>query len=357
MIRKLLITNLVFIVPFITAVSQYKGDGCIIKSEFIFASEDVPFPSCHASTIIQNGKEMMAAWFGGTAERNPDVGIWISRNIDGKWTKPSEVADGVQNDTLRYPSWNPVLYNAGREILLFYKVGPSPSTWWGEMKVSADDGKTWSQAKRLPEGIIGPVKDKPVMLQNGVLLCPSSTENDGWRVHMEFTKDNGQTWDRTPDLNEKTIGIIQPTALLYPSGAIRILCRSRQSRILTSLSEDEGHTWSNFSQTSLPNPNSGIDAVTLSDGRHLVVYNHLTSGRNMLNVAVSDDGINWKAALLLENDRRGTEYSYPAVIQSSDGLVHITYTWNRKHIRYVVIDPAKIHPVPLNDGKWPDSGK
>lgn len=355
MIKRFLLTILILFVPFLFVICQYKGDQCVVRTEFIYNDEDVPFPSCHASTIIQDGKGLMVSWFGGTAERNPDVGIWVSRFFNGKWTRPEEVANGIQNDTLRYPCWNPVLFNTGKKILLFYKVGPSPSLWWGELKVSTDKGISWSQARRLPDGIIGPVKDKPVLLGGGILLCPSSTENDGWRVHMEFTRDNGTTWERTPALNDRNTGIIQPTALVYPSGAIRILCRSRQSQILTSMSEDNGHTWSPFIPSGLPNPNSGIDAVTLSDGRFLLVYNHLTAGRNVLNVAISEDGITWKAAVLLEDDQKGKEYSYPAVIQSDDGMVHITYTWNRKLIKHVVLNPVKIVTVPIKEGSWPDT--
>ena len=102
----------------------------------------------------------------------------------------------------------------------------------------------------------------------------------------------------------------------------------------------------------LPNPNSGIDAVTLADGRQLLVYNHTTEGRGVLNVAVSEDGEHWQAALVLE-DEPGAEFSYPAVIQTSDGLVHVTYTWKRRRIRHVVIDPRKLTLRPIVDGAWP----
>jgi predicted neuraminidase len=335
------------------ASGQYKGEQCIVKSEFIYQPEDVPFPSCHASTIIQNGKGLMAAWFGGTAEKNPDVGIWISKYLKGKWTKPVEVADGVQHKDKRYPCWNPVLFDTGKEILLFYKVGPSPSTWWGELKISDDSGKTWSRGYRLPEDIIGPVKNKPVLLNNGYLLCPSSTENEGWRVHMEFTADNGLTWERTPALNERNTGAIQPSILFHKDGSIQMLCRSTVSKILTSWSEDNGRTWSELTSTSLPNPNSGIDAVTLKDGRQLLIYNHLNKGRYSLNAAISDDGLVWNAAALLENEKQGTEFSYPAVIQTNDGLVHVTYTWNRKQIKHVVLDPEKITSRPFQNDEWP----
>jgi predicted neuraminidase len=334
--------------------TPFKGDKCIIRSEFIYKPGDVSFPGCHASTIIENRDELLAAWFGGTAEKNPDVAIWISHYINGSWTRPVAVANGIQHKGKRYPCWNPVLYNNDNKILLFYKVGPSPSTWWGELITSDDNGKTWSNPSRLPEDIYGPIKNKPVILANGELLCPSSTEIDGWRVHMEFTSDNGQSWERTAALNDRQTGVIQPSLLIHPGGKIQMLCRSTASRILSSWSEDNGHTWCKFISAGLPNPNSGIDAVTLKDGRFLVVYNHLTKGRNMLNIAVSDDGKEWKAAAILENDLPGTEFSYPAVIQTFDGLIHITYTWNRKQIKHVVVNPEKIVTRPVIDGIWPE---
>jgi predicted neuraminidase len=336
-----------------SASDPYKGEKCILKSEFIYNKEDVPFPGCHASTIIEKKNGLIAAWFGGTEERNPDVGIWISHFSDGKWTKPSEVANGIQHKSKRYPCWNPVLFNTGNEILLFYKTGPSPSTWWGELIRSTDEGITWSTPCRLPEDIYGPIKNKPVLLKNNVLLCPSSTEDQGWRVHMEFTSDNGLTWERTPALNDRKTGVIQPTVLIHQNGRLQMLCRSTISYIMSSYSDDGGHTWSELTSAGLPNPNSGIDAVTLKDGRHLLVYNHISKGRNLLNVAISIEGVEWKAAALLENDPKGGEFSYPAVIQTSDGLVHITYTWNRELIKHIVLDPGAIEAKTFLNGNWP----
>jgi predicted neuraminidase len=326
---------------------QSISEPTIIRSEFIYQQSDVPFPSCHASTIVQTGKGFIVAWFGGTREKNPDVCIWTSRYEKGKWTKPVEVANGIQYKGKRYPCWNPVLFESGKKILLFYKVGPSPSEWWGELKTSPDEGKSWSSASRLPEGILGPVKDKPVLIGNGYLLCPSSSEDKGWRLHMEFTADNGMTWERTEDLNDTVpFEAIQPAILIH-QGKIQLLCRSTCGKILTSWSSDNGRSWSPLEPTLLPNPNSGIDAVTLMDGRHLVIYNHLDKGRNMLNAAISNDGIDWEGAFIIEADDKGKEFSYPAVIQSRDGLIHIIYTWNRKLIRHVVVDPGKIKPHPL----------
>lgn len=338
----------------------YRGDQAIVKSEFIYQSEDVKFPSCHASTIAETQEGLLAAWFGGTAEKDPDVGIWISRFANGKWSVPTEVANGVQNESLRYPTWNPVLFNAGKEIILFYKVGPNCSDWWGEYITSSDNGHTWSKPVRLPDDIWGPIKNKPVLLPNGELLCPSSTEKTGWQVHLESTTDWGKTWKRTPSINDgKEVGAIQPTVLIHSGSKLQILCRSTNKMILSSWSNDLGKTWSKLEPIQLPNPNSGIDGVTLQDGRHALVYNHIKPAekwgdRNILNLALSDNGKKWKAALLLENDPDAdTEYSYPAIIQASNGLLHITYTWNRKLIKHVVVDPSKLTTRPMVKGSWP----
>jgi predicted neuraminidase len=349
-----LATLLLTVCMVISGAAGDKGEKCIIKSEFIYQPADVPFPSCHASTIAELKGGLISAWFGGTGEKNPDVGIWVSRYSDGKWSAPVEVANGVQHKTKRYPCWNPVLFNTGNQVLLFYKAGPSPSTWWGELMTSADNGMTWSQPSRLPEDIYGPIKNKPLLLKSGELLCPSSTEDDGWRLHMEITADNGRTWERTGPLNGKEYGAIQPSVLFHEKGRLQLVCRSRNQAVLTSWSDDNGRTWSALEPTMLPNPNSGIDAVTLKDGRQLIVYNHILKGRNILNVAVSSDGKEWKAAVQLENDEPGKEFSYPAVIQTSDGLVHITYTWNRKLIKHVVLDPGKIVLKEFNNKLWPE---
>jgi predicted neuraminidase len=336
---------------FADAAESKDLSAAIVKSEFIY--EQAPFPSCHASTIVESKGGLVAAWFGGTAERNRDVGVWVSRHEGKSWSPLVEVANGIQADgTTRHPCWNPVTFQPKTgPLLLFYKVGPSPTTWWGMLMISSDGGKTWSSPTKLPDGILGPIKDKPVMV-GGELLCGSSTEHAGWRVHMERSPDLGKTWTKTDALNDgKEFGAIQPAILNWPDGRIQILCRSRQNKIVESWSSDGGKTWSAMKATALPNPNSGIDAVMLRDGRSLLVYNHTTRGRSPLNVAVSKDGYNWQAALTLEPEPG--EYSYPAVIQTTDGLVHTTYTWKRQRIKHVVIDPAKLQPHDFANGEWP----
>jgi predicted neuraminidase len=270
------------------------------------------------------------------------VGIWLSRNLGGAWSKPVEVANGDWADGKRYPCWNPVLFQpmAG-PLMLFYKVGPSPSKWWGMMITSSDVGASWSKAVKLPEGILGPIKNKPIELAGGIILCGSSTEDRGWRLEMEWTRDLGKTWEKTVPLNDgKAFGAIQPSILKLADGALGLVCRSKQGKVLFARSHDQGRTWSALAALDVANPNSGIDAVTLADGRQVMVYNDTPRGRTPLKVAVSADGVKWTNVLTLESG--AGEYSYPAVIQTRDGKLHVTYTWKRQKVRHVVIDAEKL---------------
>ena len=337
------------------------GGTPVVTSEFIY--EAAPFPSCHASTIEETQDGLIVAFFGGPHERHPDVCIYVSRRENGRWTPPEEAADGVGFQAERLPTWNPALFQPKQgPLMLFYKVGPSPDAWWGMLKTSEDGGRTWSAAKRLPDGILGPIKNKPVELPRGDILCPSSTEGgEGWRVHFERTSDLGKTWQATPPINDGvTIGAIQPSILFHKDGRLQAVGRTRQDRVFDVWSRDGGRSWGDLSLLELPNPNSGLDAVTLRDGWQLLVYNHNirtgpSKGRSPLNVAISEDGKKWSAVAELENDPEAPDgFAYPAVIQSRDGLVHVTYTWQRKRIKHVVLDPRLFKPRPIVDGKWPE---
>ena len=255
------------------------------------------------------------------------------------------MADGAQADGTRHPCWNPVLFLPSRgPLLLFYKVGPSPREWWGETRTSTDNGRTWSTAIKLPPGILGPIRAKPVELSDGALLAGSSTEHAGWIAHMERFKGDlasPAAWHSSGPLNDPSeFGAIQPTILVHSKARLQILCRSRQGVITEAWSEDGGETWSRMMATRLPNPSAGIDALRLKDGRFLLVYNPSATSRDKLEIAVSPDGKSWRPAVVLEN--APGEYSYPAVIQTGDGLVHVTYTWRRERIKHVVVDPARI---------------
>jgi predicted neuraminidase len=353
-----LLASMLAVVPGVAATFQSAPDPAspIVKSELIF--EKAPFASAHASTIVRTREGLVAAWFAGTREGAPDVGIWTSRETKGAWSEPKEVATGVQPDGTRHPCWNPVLFETTPGVLtLFYKVGPDPRRWWGMTRTSKDAGRTWSEAQRLRDGILGPIKNKPVRLADGTLISPASTESpeepSRWRVHFERSTDDGKSWTavQLPPPPGPPIDAIQPSLLIHEGGRLQAVGRTRSERVFETWSTDSGKTWSPMTLTVLPNPSAGTDAVTLADGRHLIVYNHTPKGRTPLNLAVSRDGKLWEAALVLENEPG--EYSYPAVIQTPDGLVHVTYTWKRLRIKHVVIDPKRLQTLPMPDGAWP----
>ena len=342
----------------ITSGDRYKQG--IVTDEFIYT--EAPFPSAHAATIAETPEGIVAAWFGGTREGNKDVEIWVSHLKDGKWTAPVSAANGILNDTTRYACYNPVLYKVpGGELILFYKIGPNVAGWTGWLKRSKDNGHTWSEREALPDGYLGPIKNKPELI-NGTLVCPSSTERNGWKVHFEYTNDWGKTWTKSAPINDpEKFNAIQPSILKYKNGDLQTLGRTRNTVIYQSWSKDGGKTWSEMTALDMPNNNSGTDAVSLMDGRQLLVYNHVLPDsswvrgkgpRTPLNVSLSKDGEKWFAALILE-DSPISQYSYPSVIQSKDGMVHIVYTWRRERIKYVKIDPKKLELSEIKNQQWP----
>lgn len=342
----------------------------VVVNEFLYEKAD--FPQCHSATICEttNG-DLVSAFFGGTREGHPDVCIYVCRKEKGskEWTKPMLAADGILSATERKACYNPVLYQMENgPLYLFYKIGKNVADWKGYLKTSNDGGKTWSAAQQLPEGYLGPIKNKIVDV-DGKAIAPSSTEVGGWKIHFEIAENGGRTIHKVGPLqaekavlsqdmlpgsgNEKadveggdnsketTIQAIQPSILKHKDGRLQILCRTRNCKIATAWSSDKGETWTPLSLIDVPNNNSGTDAVTLQDGRHLLIYNNIATPagakkgiRTPLNIAVSEDGVNWKMILTLE-DSPVSQYSYPSIIQGKDGRIHAVYTWRRQRVKYV----------------------
>ena len=326
-----------------------------LKSQTLIMGTRRPKPSHHASTIAEVSEGVfIASWFGGAFEGKPDVGIYAARFENGKWGAPSLLVPPEN----RVPTWNPVLFVTRKgEVLLFYKVGRTPATWRGFLLRSSDQGMTWSAPEALPDGILGPIKNKPIQLLDGTILSPSSVEKGPrgkeWEVYMESTSDDGYTWHRHGPIQLEG-RIIQPSLFLDADDRVRALIRSRKHYMAAALGDSTGRVWGPAKLTGVPCPNTGLDAVKLRDGRVLMVYNHSfksgLAGRGVLALAISDDdGVTWHTVTRLEDSGgRVLEYSYPAIIQASDLSVHITYTWRRHNIKHVVIDPTAIE-TPTGD--------
>lgn len=317
----------------------------IVSSEFVALSP--PTVSSHASTLAQAADgDLVASWFGGTAEQAPDVVIWVARKHDGRWGEPALVARGG-NAAAPLPTWNPVLFQSRNGRLdLYYKVGPAPASWWGMRVSSTDGGRTWSAPHALPAGVMGPVKN-PIVEVGRTELVPSSTEAGSWHLQFERSVDGGRSWAVT-SLASPGIEAIQP--VLYPAEGSNVfaLARTKQGHVARSDSKDGGATWGALRLLTWPNPNAGISGLRLIDGRYLLVSNPQGTdgspplGRGKLTLALSTDGNRWRNVLTLEDDP-GHEYSYPYVIQTRDHMIHVTYTWRREKIRHVVINPAALN--------------
>lgn len=340
--------------------SPFHKNEIVLSEEFL--SPTWENYDCHSSSIVQieNG-ELLAFWKGGVGKGKSNidikskVGIWQAR-FDGRaWSLPEEVhfeEDGIV--------WNPVATRLpSGEILLFYRVGDSPRDSAAFLKRSVDGGSHWSEPEFLPAGINGPTKNKPLILEDGTLLCPSSMQAGSpggvyqvTAAWIDISKDGGRTWSKSGPLviPGQPFGAVEPVLCHDGEGNLRLLCRDRAHRIggvngaiWTSVSYDMGMTWSQLEKTALPNPDSAIDVVDMGRGNLVLFYNRSSVERFPLSIAVSKDGgKTWEKGCDLE-EKTG---EFPAAIYAEDGAIHITYAYEietkQRRIKHTVIDPAKL---------------
>lgn len=323
----------------------------VVGQDFV---EPVPVVAeVQASTLAEAGDgSVVAAWWGGTKEGNDDVGIWVSRWNNGSWEKGRRVADGIQPDGTSLPVWNPVLFRAKDGLLyLFFKIGSSPRQWWGEMMVSKDNGISWEDRRKLPDGISGPTKNKPLQISSTAVITPFSAEhsNKTSQVNMEISDGQFQNWKAITVADPMKLQAKQPALLKMDNLSIVALCRTSTGKIARTTSSDAGESWTPLESTNLPMIDSGLDAITLRDGGCLLAYNPGEAPKNPkdtdpreprcpLVVSFSNDTKTWTPIATLEDRPTRWGYAYPSLLQTSDGRIHVTYTWNRSRIRHVVLE-------------------
>lgn len=306
---------------------------------------------CHASTLTElpNG-DLMAAWWEGSYETAPDVAVVGARLTAGaqSWSETE-----VLVDTPGKAEGNAVLFTSpGGRLWLFYVTMQGP--WWNQCRVyyktSDDGGHIWSEPSLLRDELGWMLRCKPLVLSNGRIVLPvyrESTTSDQVNNYslMLLSDDGGQTWVASEPIRSVPPNL-QPTVVELSDGSLLALCRyyvypvpDENGRIWSSISRDGGDTWSSASRTELRNPNAAIDMIRTASGALLLAFNDSTNRRTPLKIAASEDeGKTWPIQKAVET-AEGT-YDYPALIESSDGLIHLTYSYNHLTIKHVTFDEA-----------------
>lgn len=307
------------------------------ESGLIFEPRTAGFDSCHGSTVVElpNG-DIMAAWYGGDNERATNVAIYASiRKKGGKtWAKPWIIQDAPDKS-----EGNPVLWMGPDGKIWFFYVTIQKVTWneaFIYFRKSGDGGKTWSEPAQMTKKMGWMTRNKLLRLANGDILLPIYNE---MLFDSEFliSSDGGGTWAwssiiRSPGTN------LQPTVVQLSDGSLLAGMRtgSKNGLMWWSRSKSNGHKWSKPYNNEIKNPHSACDMSMLANGHIALVYNDSGTARNPLTVAIStDEGATWPHKRNLEYDLANAgSFAYPAIIQSSDGLIHVTYSYNRDSIKH-----------------------
>jgi predicted neuraminidase len=302
------------------------------SSELIF--ETIPdVPAHHCSTIAEAGNgDLLVVWYGGSYESADDQALFLSRRKqNGRgWSKPEVlIRDSLQ------PPGNAVVFRTGgkRLFIVWCRMEASRPLrrggGWGQTRLfyrtSSDHGRSWSKDQPFLGGLREGLRNVPITLTNGKLILPLGHSFAG-------SGNSGQTWEH--------LGAIasggQPTVIQRSDGSLLTLLR-KGPHILQAESSDEGRSWSKPAATELKNPDAGIAMIRLRNGHLILVFNDSEAARTPLSIARSvDEGRTWLPPLALESNPG--EYSYPCVMQASNGRIHITYTFRRYTVKHVELD-------------------
>jgi predicted glycoside hydrolase/deacetylase ChbG (UPF0249 family)/predicted neuraminidase len=391
---KLIPVLLIFLT--LNGFAQVRNAGkAIVSEEFIF-----PFQNEHvhgSSIVVLPGGDLMACWFQGNGERSADdvriMGARWKKGAD-KWSTPFLMAD-----THGIPDCNPVLFvNRKGKLFMFWiavmankwensiiryrtttdfsGIAAPKWEWQDDILLKPDENfvrEVEKKFKEMPENQAGwaayaPLYDDmikeackditkrsfgwmtrihPITLENGRILLP--LYSDGFNFSMvAISDDEGTTWRNSLPIVGR--GPIQPALAVRKDGTIVAYMRDSgdsPARVHISTSTDKGESWTLSKKTDIPNEAS-VEICVLKDGKWVFFGNDITDGRYQLALYISDDeGATWKWKELVEYqaDKKGS-FSYPCLIQTSDGLLNISYSYSlgegKKTIKHVIIDPAVI---------------
>jgi predicted neuraminidase/peroxiredoxin len=311
------------------------------SSELIFTKiPGVAVHHCSTITEAPNG-DMLCLWYAGSYESSDDQALYLARLPKGQriWTAPHRIV------------WDPEA-PPGNAVIF---TGPDQRVWivWGRMegsrptrrgsgwsqcrlmaRTSKDNGNTWTADEEMPNSFAWLPRNAPFTMKDGRFALPISGHVDSvYAGFLLVLEPDNRTWKRFGLMP----GGEQPTVIQRDSGELLCLMRG-EPRILQSVSGDGGTTWTTPRRTELKCPDSGIAMTKLKSGRVLLAYNDTDkSDRTPFNVIQStDDGKTWGEMKAIEQD--WGEFSYPCIVQSSDGMVHLTYTYRRFSIKHVTFD-------------------
>ncbi len=314
-------------------------------------------PSAHVSSICElPGGRMAAVWYAGSREGARDVALYIATRdtgVSNAWSTPVSVGThkAAGGETFRYVKkvGNGIVFTGTNNQLHLLYVTTSFGGWSCSqlnLKTSTDGGAAWSRSRRLGLSpffnISELVKNAPAPTADGGFVVPIYHEVMGKFSELLWLRPSADGFEaiKTRAFGGRTA--FQSSLVAINETNALMLCRAAGpvKKIHATRTSDGGRTWSALETIDLPNSNSGLDAIRLWDGRLLLAFNDTDSDRDNLRLAISaDDGATWKRAATLVAET-GEEFSYPTVLQTSDGLIHVTYTWKRKGIKEATFNVA-----------------
>jgi len=317
----------------------------------------------HSSSLVElpNG-DLFVCWYHGSGERTADdVIVEGSRLKRGshQWTDRSLLADTpgfpdtnpvmfVDSRERLYLFWAPIIANEWHTALIKYRIAFEPKKWpvhWDHQDnvllipkniaaktraVYGADSKVTARAEDKYFSRMGWFgRTHPLELPSGRILLPLYSDGYSFSL-MAITDDRGITWTASEPII--THGGIQPSVVRKNDGTLVAYMRDNgppPKRVQIAYSKDDGVSWTDSTDTDIPNPGVSIEAIRLKSGNWLMIYNDLESGRYSLAAALSDDeGATWKWKKNLErSDNHRNQYHYPSVIQTKDGKIHLTYSY------------------------------